>query len=1336
MTLVSKKIYSKKHTTMRVFRLLSVLAFCMCVFNSSYGHIKGKMGGKATNSSAATNANKTSAGACTPATAQTDLSINNVRTTILNGGDMWWDLQNNPRYEIPKGSNRHSIFAGALWIGGIDGGGQLKVAAMNYRQSGNDYWPGPLNMSDATISDERCTKYDHHYKMTRSAAAKVADGAFGSLLDEDVYGNNEKLMVNGWPGSGDASFGEDNFLAPFKDVGGDGQYDVGVDYPYYYKSTPGAAPNCKGNAYLYGDQTLWWVFNDKGNIHSETGAVAIGLEIRAQAFAFNTNDDINNMTFYQYEIINRSSYGLGQTYFGQWVDPDLGNYADDYVGCDVSRGLGYVYNGDQEDEGTSGYGSNPPALGVDFFQGPLADLNDGKDNDRDGQIDEPGEEIIMSKFVYYNNNGSPTGEPSTGNQFYGYLKGFWKDGTQMEFGGNGWAPSGSTNGIKCDFMFPGDSDPQGLGTGGVHQSGPDWTEAEARNTPYDRRFIQSAGPFTLAPGARNFITTGVVWARATQGGPQESIKLMKLADDKAQALFNNCFKVLDGPDAPDLTIQELSKELIIMISNKATSNNYKEEYFEVDPTIATPSGLTFRFDSIFRFQGYKLYQLKTQSTTAADLENADLARLVSQCDVKDGVSKIVNYLFDKNVNASVPKEMVNGSDNGIFHSIRITDDLFASGNAKLVNQKSYYFMVVAYGYNNFKPYQQDLAPDSLSGTSASLADYTGQKIPYKEGRLNVKTYTAIPHIPSPESGGTKMNAQYGDGPKITKVEGRGNGGRNLDLTEETVNAIMASTIYKVDQPQYQSKKGPIEVKVIDPLNIPNAEFEVKFVGSLVSPSSTLISNTSKWTIKNLTDGAVINSEVSIKNNYEQIIPEWGIAVNIVQIVEPGTKLPVEPGLGPNQLVKNGFIEGTIEYADNTKQWLSGVPDIDGGIFPLNWIRSGTDATTDYTGKDNNQDYEKILGGTWAPYCLTAAKVNLNTPVVGAPGWGIDGSFTGLLLDKLASVDVVFTNDKTKWSRCPVIEMADESVLSEGNAKNHDIRKHASVDKDGKPDGTGTGMGWFPGYCINVETGERLNIAFGEDSWLVGENGRDMIWNPTQNLFSPPANWQLGGKHCIFIFGNNNRNNAGQLGISVYDEGARLRERLDGDAPGMLDYIRRSAWSDCIWVGYPLVAANEKLLSNDVKVRLRVQKPYYAELAPGWFASAPENANMPMYKFDTKDLYTVKNNADAAKKALDLINVVPNPYYAYSQYEQNQIDSRVKITNLPFKCEIVIYNLNGTLIRKYKKDDELTFVDWDLKNTNGIPIASGLYLVHVKVDGVGEKIVKFMGMMRPIDLDNF
>ena len=132
---------------------------------------------------------------------------------------------------------------------------------------------------------------------------------------------------------------------------------------------------------LKGDQTLWSVYNDKGNVHTETQGNPIGMEIRAQYFAFSTNDEINDMTFYSYELINRSTYTLTNTYFSQWVDPDLGWAYDDYVGCDVGRGLGYCYNGNPVD-GTGqswAYGAHPPAVGVDFFQGPYLDP-DGCDN--------------------------------------------------------------------------------------------------------------------------------------------------------------------------------------------------------------------------------------------------------------------------------------------------------------------------------------------------------------------------------------------------------------------------------------------------------------------------------------------------------------------------------------------------------------------------------------------------------------------------------------------------------------------------------------------------------------------------------------------------------------------------------------------------------------------------------------------------------------------------------------------------------------------------------------------------------------------------------------------
>ena len=58
-------------------------------------------------------------GGCLAPTSQSYLDIGNVRAMILGGGDMWWNLSA-AQYEVPKDSDLHSIFAGALWIGGLD----------------------------------------------------------------------------------------------------------------------------------------------------------------------------------------------------------------------------------------------------------------------------------------------------------------------------------------------------------------------------------------------------------------------------------------------------------------------------------------------------------------------------------------------------------------------------------------------------------------------------------------------------------------------------------------------------------------------------------------------------------------------------------------------------------------------------------------------------------------------------------------------------------------------------------------------------------------------------------------------------------------------------------------------------------------------------------------------------------------------------------------------------------------------------------------------------------------------------------------------------------------
>ena len=1357
------------------------------------------------------------ASGCSPSLSKTDLDVNNVRTTIMAAGDMWWNLDD-ARYEIPKDGNKHSMFAGALWIGGVDAGGQLKVAAMTYRQGGSDFWTGPLNTTTATISPEECNEWDKHFKISRTEVEEHA----ANYLDPTYVMPD---IIENWPAHGDPALGQDFNLAPFYDAGQDGglynPYDG--DYPDYNVS------GSNDNARLFGDQTLWWVFNDQGNIHTETEASPLGLEIHAQAFGFTADNEVNDMTFYNYKIINRSTLPLNDTYFGQWVDPDLGNYLDDYVGCDVGLGLGFCYNGDAEDEGAAGYGFNPPAIGVDFFQGPLADPNDGIDNDRDGTIDENNEQIIMSKFVYYNNDFTVIGNPSAGTHFYNYLRGIWIDNVPMTYGGDGHGSGQGSTTDQCNFMFPGTSDDAFAGL--------EWTEQTAGNIPADRRFLQSAGPFTLQPGAVNEITTGVVWARAKSGGQTASIALVKIYDREAQALFDNNFNILNGPDAPDLEVRELDKELIFTLSNGPTSNNLNENYREKDPYITKPANLLT--DSAYTFQGYLVYQLKNNTVSVTDLNDPDLARLVFRSDVYDTVTGIVNQYLDPLLGVYTPIEEVSsvlsdgviGSiDQGTEYSFQITDDKFALGNTRLVNHKTYYFMSLAYGYNR--------AEENADPYNVNASDYDGRNQPYIGGRRNIKVYSGIPHFTEPDEGGTTLNASYGDGVSITRIEGTGNGGNDLELTQESIDEILNSDDHRVYNPTYIAGHGPVNITVVDPVKIPKGDYTFKLFNPEFSGSS--ISSYNSWELTNQQDGSVIgSSNQSITVGSEQYISSLGLNVKVKQSLNPGAD--------PANIDNNGLITSSIEYENINDRWLSGVPDRDdeGGFLKfwgLNWIRSGTytddnnSLYSDYNQTDDPSSiYESVIeqtitttfsglpfgigditfettGGTWAPYSFVSYYKD---------GPGLNSNITNQVkMDNINSVDIIFTNDQTKWSRAVIVEAQENPDLAIGGALKMGLRESPSVDKTGADDGTGTnGMGWFPGYAIDIETGERLNIIFAEDSWLTSDNGNDMKWNPTSNLVTKQfpfydnnsqetsgGNYLLGGKHFVYVIngkswvkGTEDYMNGDYSDVDNspnYDECTWIYNQLKDDVSGVGKW---KVFKNSSWVGVPLLAPARSLLTNDARVKLRVTKPYkqyetvnalniltkndalligetyvvaYENSATTWGGKTithdgttyspgdvfqatttsftgsskarvvlylPENSFNPVYKFNTNDIVATKGDNDVAKDAMELINVVPNPYYGYSEYENNQLDNRIKITNLPQISTISIYTVSGTLVRKLKKDDTMTSIDWDLKNNFGIPIASGLYIIHVSTEINGEKkekIIKWFGTLRPIDLDTF
>ena len=583
-------------------------------------------------------------------------------------------------------------------------------------------------------------------------------------------------------------------------------------------------------------------------------------------------------------------------------------------------------------------------------------------------------------------------------------------------------------------------------------------------------------------------------------------------------------------------------------------------------------------------------------------------------------------------------------------------------------------------------------------------------------------------------------AQYGDGPIIKRLDGVGNGGTELELLPEEVDAIMSGN--SDGQPSYMGGMGPVAIKVVDPLEVKDGLYTLTFDAA---------NATANWEITDGTGSVIAESDTTISFYNEQIIPDLGLSVAVQQAPTPG---------GDDEgSYDNGVIFSEIIYDDPSKEWWSGIKD-DKSYTPYNWILAGTNSfpteepATLYP--DQNGDakgyFENIVDGTWGPYMYASGNNRVN--VNGYPNYGMGPAVTiGRNLNdasNLHSVDIVFTQDRSKWTRVPVFELAEEVGLSEHGDKKLTQRQDTSWTLNNgnlvQDPNMAPGWSYFPGYAIDVESGKRLSMAFGENSWLPGENGNDMLWNPTDREFLPPGNtvnggYVFGGQHYIYVFADEDKISGSNVDLSYSGPNINnwpLKDLMEDlvKTGGLGNIAKANFWRACRWIGMPTLRQGLDFdpyteLPTETRVRIRMNAAYQNSQ----LADAP-NGGLPQFQFNTSNIATKTFIDSVGSSALETIRVVPNPYYGFSAYEGSQLDNIVKITNLPETCTISIFSTSGTLVRQLRKDNSLTFIEWDLKNTYNVPIASGVYIIHVDAGDLGEKVVKWFGALRPVDLNSF
>lgn len=1059
-------------------------------------------------------------GTCSQGHSDKRLEINNVRVRILNMGGLFWDGDPNV-YEVPINTGKMALFAGGIWIGGqVDG--KLRIAAARY--SNWEFWPGPLK-EDADgdgfpEAPANCATYDRIFKVSKDDLKAFKDTGEATSDMKD------------WPY---------DLGAPVTD--GDGN-------PNNYNLAGGDLPE------MIGDQMLWWVMNDMGNKHTSTNADPIGIEAQVTAFAFRQAGDLGNMTFYRYKLIYKGKATLKDTYMTIWSDPDLGDASDDYVGSDTTLGLGYVWNADNDD-GT--YKSQPPAVGYDFFRGPITDQNG------DGKLDTLG----MSTFSYFENSSGDNGDPETGKgiQYYYAMQARNKTGQSLTFGGRGF-----TAGNKpVRYAFPGDP-----------VTGQGWTEqtpvtTATPNAPSDRRFVMSAGPFTLKPGETQSIVYGIVFG---QGANRfESVARMKLADIKAQRLFDSNFKTAPPPDAPRVNVSSVDGDAYLTWGYNATDNNYLNTYQESDPIIPPNQGLA----TDYIFQGYVVYQYDN----LADTEGKVIAVYDADADTDThNHGQPVGAIYDAGADPNTTELVVNGGNSGVqtFHAVK-----------GLTNYQTYYFGVQAYAYN------QDSVPKVLASPVTRL--------------------TVVPSKIAAKNGGTTVTATLGQ-----------------TLASESIGL---------------PTDGSATVRVVNPAAVTGNEYNVVFYDYTLNKVNVV-----GYDIINKTTGAkVFDGRKAMESTGAElplatpvaIIDGLEFTVNGAPftykdfLTMSNAKGPLANCYGAFAFNGSGFPHPSLPNADrpcagqqsaNASQWgIHTNPDASDISFTRFVARS---LRNDNPTRAIPYDFElrfTAAGGKAEAAFTSGAIVDVPFEL-----WNIGVVGTGANDTKDDFRMVAFFND------------------ADGNDKFNLLNADHTI-SGGTNDPYTDWIYWYE--PVNKAAGDAGYKAFLADPNAVGK--------------------EVMARMVLVNF------NGGNTGAT-----------------------------------FP-TGVNSLMPESGTTFRIVTTKP-----------------NVPgvVHKIDTKAIAVKTAQSDVASAALDLIGVVPNPYKGQSNYETRNVEDIVRFTNLPKDYTIRVFTLDGTLVRTLQKSGPDATLQWDLSNDGGLRLASGMYLIHVDVPNLGEKVIKFGVVRKKVQLVNF
>ncbi|MBU1099831.1 MAG: hypothetical protein KKA84_05435 [Bacteroidetes bacterium] len=549
----------------------------------------------------------------------TKINIGNISTFIYNDGRADPNARN-PGYsgfEYPRGSNKYAVYeSGFLWGGKFDG--EVRLGGATFPSGLN---PGKIISPGVWQNPEEARMY--RVRRDYRESSLINEQADEGRSYEEIFNEYEKDW-NEWP----ADEG-----APYMDNDGDGYYDPDIDTPGYKNS----------------DQTIWYVANSADSAKTKPfyGSPPTDIELQVTTWAYKRAGSLGNTIFRRYLMINKGDIDAEDMYFSAWSDIDIGNAGDDLVGCDSTLGLGFGYQGNYND---SQYGSNAPAVGYTFLQGPLVE---GNSSDVGKSFDQSFPEhknlnLTSFWFSHASSAGTPISDPNLFSYEYGTLK------LYLNMQGRSSIPLTRQYWWgEPPFLLSGDP---------IAQTG--WLDI--RTT--DKIILPSSGSFNLAVGDTQEIIIANVVAGGTPGiGNLEALALLKDYTKELKQFTSNNFKVPKPDMISTITYESITKSINLKWSAES-------ELSEIGS---------------YEFQGYNIYQLPFSTATL------DEGIKIKTFDRIDGIRVITEEYFDED--QYLTRVAQAGNDWGIEHELQIEKDYIA--NTELHLGSEYYYAITNYNYS-------------------------------------------------------------------------------------------------------------------------------------------------------------------------------------------------------------------------------------------------------------------------------------------------------------------------------------------------------------------------------------------------------------------------------------------------------------------------------------------------------------------------------------------------------------------------------------------------------------------------------------------------------------